>query len=164
MLSGKVLKRVTVGSSHTCAVDSTGQTYCWGSGGGGRLGTGLNADSIRPVAVSVAGTLAGRTVTRVDAGFQHTCVTDAAGRPACWGYNGNAQIGDGTTTARTTPQAVITSGALSGQRIIEIGVGSFHACGLGESGKALCWGAGTYLGDGINTQSGAPVAVVNFGP
>jgi alpha-tubulin suppressor-like RCC1 family protein len=40
VLSGKTLSQISAGTSHTCAIDSTGLVYCWGqdSSGSGQVG------------------------------------------------------------------------------------------------------------------------------
>jgi alpha-tubulin suppressor-like RCC1 family protein len=43
------------------------------------------------------------TAVELTAGFNHTCARLSDGTLRCWGYNGNGQLGDGTTTNRTTP-------------------------------------------------------------
>ncbi len=58
-----------------------------------------------------------------------------SGVPDCWGFNGNGQLGDGTTVARSVPTAV--GGGVS---LTAIDLGSGHGCGLATSGL-LCWGA-----------------------
>ena len=162
VLANKRLLEVSAGQYHSCGVDSDGLAYCWGSNGSGRLGDGTGVDSTTPVAVSTSGALSGRNVTDIAADVQNTCTADSAGRVACWGYNGNQQIGDGTNVARLAPTAVITSGALGPEKIIGVSVDTFRSCALAESGHAFCWGAGP-LGDGTANQSGAPVQVVGFG-
>jgi alpha-tubulin suppressor-like RCC1 family protein len=44
-----------------------------------------------------------RDVDGVTAGFNHTCAWRTDGRIWCWGGNEFGQLGDGTTTNRTTP-------------------------------------------------------------
>ncbi len=42
----------------------------------------------------------------IAAGGGHTCARLTDGTVRCWGYNGNGQLGNGTTTNSTTPVAV----------------------------------------------------------
>jgi YD repeat-containing protein len=60
--------------------------------------------------------------------------TDGYGQ--IWGYNGNGQVGDGTTTNRTSP--VDVSGLTSG--VTTISAGQDFTCALTTNGGALCWG------------------------
>jgi hypothetical protein len=87
-------------------------------------------------------------------GEGHTCGLTASGSAFCWGLNSWGELGDGTTTRRTTPVAV--SGGLS---FTAVSAGTFsHTCGLTASGSAYCWGRNSWgqLGDGSLVGSASP--------
>ena len=86
------------------------------------------------------------------------CRLNSSGAPYCWGGNAQGQVGDGTTTARTTPTAV--SGGLTFASLAKGALG-FHNCGLTSTGQAYCWGdneAGQ-LGNNVQANSSVPVPV-----
>lgn len=61
----------------------------------------------------------------------------------CWGFNDSGQLGDGTTTDRSTPVAVK---GLPGpvakprQTPVAVTVGAAHTCVLLKDNSARCWG------------------------
>src|SRR5437773_1731242 len=93
----------------------------------------------------------------VNAGGYHTCGVTTAGAAYCWGDNGSGLLGDGTTTPRTGPVAV-----LGGLTFATVSAGRDHTCGVTTAGAGYCWGRNDYsqLGDGTTTQRTSPVAVL----
>ncbi len=94
--------------------------------------------------------------TGVSAGGGHTCGLITAGVAYCWGNNGSGGLGDGTTTDRMSPVAV-----LGGLSFAAVRAGGSDSCGVRTGGAAYCWGLNSYgqLGDGTMTSQVSPVAV-----
>jgi hypothetical protein len=104
----------------------------------------------------------GATAVAMAGGAYHTCALTTGGGVQCWGNNHSGEVGDGTTTQRSTPTAVLGLGS----GVAAIGVGSQHSCALTTGGTVLCWGW-NYFGElGIGspaTRWRTPVAVIGMG-
>jgi len=154
-LAGKNIQRIAAGEYNTCAIDSSGQVYCWGRNDYGQLGNGSHTDSSVPVAISA---LAGKTIRQIAVGSTLVCAIDSGGQAYCWGSNELGQFGDGSTVGSLVPVTVPT---LAGKTIRQIAVGSTHVCVIDLNGQAYCWGRNNYgqLGNGSFTDSSIPVIV-----
>lgn len=109
-LAGKTIKRIATGSDHACAVTTDDQVYCWGRNSNGELGNGSTADSNVPVAVSMPGTLSGKTIKRLSGGSYRTCAIAYDNQVYCWGNNDHGQFGNNSTTSSRTPVATSSNG------------------------------------------------------
>ena len=166
-LTNKTVTNITAGEDHTCALLSDGTAACWGSNDSGALGSGTDRitsiEISTPVAVTMSGALAGKTVTNITAGGRHTCAVLSDGTAACWGNNWYGQLGNGTTAIDPTTPVAVTSGALTNKTVTNITAGSSHTCAVTSDGTAACWGYNYsgQLGNGTTTNSTTPVAVTS---
>jgi alpha-tubulin suppressor-like RCC1 family protein len=147
---------LAAGGQHTCALTAIGGVQCWGYNADGQLGDGTNTDHEFPA--PVVGLSYG--VVAVTAGAFHSCALTDTGAAKCWGWNGNGEIGDGTTTSHPAPVGVI--GLTSG--VIAIAAGSAHTCALTDAGAVKCWGYNGkgQLGDGTLITHHEPVQVAGL--
>ena len=158
---------VTGGSEHTCARKADGTVWCWGRNDKGQLGDGTLTNRSTPVQVRGVGGVGFLTgVTRVHVGHKHSCAVRTDTSIVCWGQNTNGQVGDGTTTDRTSPVAVLGVGGvgtLSG--VVEADGGETHTCALRSDASVVCWGRNNQgqLGDGTTTDRSSPVVVTGVG-
>jgi alpha-tubulin suppressor-like RCC1 family protein len=151
--------RIVAGTSHNCALTSTGAAWCWGYNVVGQLGDNSEIDRSTPVEVSLPSGVTG--FTSITAGSLHTCGLTDTGAVYCWGFNQDGQLGTdpASTFYSTTPLAVSLPVGVTGFMRIE--AGDEHTCGLTSAGAAYCWGwnVSGQLGDNSQTTSFTPVAV-----
>jgi alpha-tubulin suppressor-like RCC1 family protein len=142
---GHLWRQLSGGFGYSCGVTTDDQPYCWGYNVNGQLGDGTTISRLRPVAVS-----GGLLFRQIDAGFHHTCaVRTTDDRAYCWGLNQDGALGDGTTTSRLKPVAVLGT-----RRFDHVSAGGNHTCGVTLAGRGFCWGVNLVgqLGDGTTTR------------
>ena len=111
---------------------------------------GLAGASSRTFAVTL-------TFGAISPGAVHACGITTAGTTYCWGWNPSGEFGDGTSTGRASPVAV-----LGGHTFAEVSAGAGYTCGVTTGGAAYCWGENNTgkVGDGTMTDRWSPVAVL----
>ena len=146
---------IAVGHSHTCALLAGGTVRCWGYNGSGQLGNGTTSRSTAPVERDRHH----RSDRHQPRRTHHTCALLSGGAVRCWGFNGNGQLGNGTTADSTTPVAVT---GITGATYVA--AGDFHTCAQLADTTVRCWGANGsgQLGNGTTTTSSTPVAVTGL--
>jgi len=77
VLGGKTIISISAGHTHSLALASTGQLFAWGNNSSGQLGDNTGANSPVPVASAATGVLAGKTITAITAGGNHTLILAA---------------------------------------------------------------------------------------
>lgn len=146
------LVHVSAGRWHTCALDASGDAYCWGMNSAGQLGLPGNLFVSLPARVPVL------KFTALTARGDHTCGLTDDGRAYCWGSNTRGAVGDGSNSLHVhEPTAV--AGNLSFR---SLAAGAGCTCGVATDGTGWCWGldGAGQLGDGAATlEHRTPVMV-----
>lgn len=142
---------IAVGAEHACAVSDTGDAYCWGANGDGRLGTG-SAD----VRATPARVMLDVAFTQLALGNLHTCGIAVSGALYCWGANDDGQLGT-TGGDALAPRAV-----LPGEAFATIAAGAHHTCAITTEQVTYCWGSNAQgqLGSGTIGGTGVPPTAV----
>jgi alpha-tubulin suppressor-like RCC1 family protein len=145
-----LFQTLSAGAAHTCGISATGNTYCWGEGSMGRLGSGTDRSSAVPVLVD-----GGLVFSVLSAGGESTCALTGFAA-FCWGSNNARQLGTGGKFDSWVPAAVAGSHVF---QVLE--VGTVHACDLAGDGGALCWGSdwGGQIGNGARPRPFEPDTV-----
>lgn len=142
-----VVVGMSSGWSHNCVLLNDGTVKCWGSIN--------NSEYYSPVTMFVE-----PKAIQIASGGAYNCMLLNDGTVKCWGQaNSSGQLGNGTTTASSTPVQVtgITNA-------IQVNASYSHSCALLNNGTVKCWGQNTtgQLGDGTTTNSSSPVQVTGL--
>lgn len=157
---------VVAGAEHTCALDDSGQAWCWGDDRFGQLGASMRESCRgrqcrRPV--PVAGTF---VMTDIALGDRHTCAI-AQQQVYCWGTARFGRLGDDSLVNEICQEttafhcAVVPRRAAIGLPFTTLTATNMHTCGLDTTGRAFCWGRnlGMQLGTGDAEERPVPSPV-----
>jgi alpha-tubulin suppressor-like RCC1 family protein len=152
---GTKVKAIRAGCMHSLALTTTGHVLAWGFSGQGELGNGSILSSPEPVRVKLP---PGTKVRAISAGAYHSLAVTATRHLYAWGFNGEGELGDGTTVNRDIAVKVMLP---KSTKVTLIGAGQEHSLARTSKGHVLAWGdnAGGELGNGTTTGSLTPVRV-----
>lgn len=156
----KLPKNTTVtearaGCEFSLALTSRGRLLAWGLNSDGQLGDGSTKGSRVPVKVKLP------RKTRVkafSAGCFHALALTTTGEVLAWGYNGDGQLGDGSTTSSDTPVKVKLPRHVT---VKAVSAGCYHSLALDTKGQIVAWGNNSdgQLGNGTTTGSDRPLII-----
>ncbi|MGD0243211.1 MAG: hypothetical protein ABSB59_23260 [Streptosporangiaceae bacterium] len=143
------------------ALLADGKYLDWGTNGQGQLGTGtLRKRSDVPVTVPLPAKV--RLVTQGGSvpGNGQTLVLLTNGDLYAWGDDGQGQLGDGMTTAQSSPELITPPTGVTYQALATSGGTSY---GLSTTGDVYAWGGGEegQIGNGTTESSLTPVKVAS---
>jgi len=145
-------KQVSGGRNHTAAIKTDGTLWGWGRGISGELGTNTTVNRSTPVTTFAGGT----NWKQVSGGRLITAAIKTDGTLWTWGSNSAGQLGDNTSTARSTPGITFTGGT-NWKQVACGGLG--HTAAIKTDGTLWTWGLNSYgrLGDNTTTNRSIPV-------
>jgi len=152
---------VSAGSSHTCAIRTSGAVQCWGNNYDGELGNGSFA-TVPPYGISHPVTVVGiNNAVAVSAGVSHNCALLGDGTVKCWGDNQFGGLGNGTNVDSAIPVSVI---GINNAVSISTAISNNSSCAVLNTGDVVCWGVNDngQLGNGTTTSSNIPVPVLGI--
>jgi alpha-tubulin suppressor-like RCC1 family protein len=175
--NGNVLQGVVAVSASNAisiALMADQTLLAWGGNTSGQVGDGTTTQRKRPVNVCAVGATAPCQVANgnILQGVANLAVSSLSaagyalmpdGSLLAWGNNGNGQLGDGTTSSRSTP--VLVTGLGAGSGVVAISAGDAHAVALISDGTARAWGSNGngQLGNGAISAKTTPVATSGLG-
>ncbi|XRA97899.1 ultraviolet-B receptor UVR8 [Pycnococcus provasolii] len=169
--TGRTVKQISAGTTHTCAILDNDKAKCWGSNGAGALGIGESSgtypnynhrgdgpndmgDNLPYVDVGT-----GRTAKQISAGGSFTCAILDNDKVKCWGSNSVGQLGYGDTNNRGDGPNEMGENLPyvdlgTGRTVKQISVGIIHTCAILDNDKVKCWGSNGAGALGIGESSG----------
>jgi len=166
---------LAVGREHACVVQQGGAVRCWGAGGRGRLGYGMepmmsgNDVGDDELAVDLQPIQIGGQALALTAGVEHTCALLVNGDVRCWGAFSEGRLGvPGLSEEIGDDEDPDTIAALDfgGLAVSTVVADGHHTCAVvGEDDELWCWGKGTNgrLGTGAATDVEAPQKIETGG-
>ena len=158
--------QISAGGFHALAIGQDGAAWTWGYNKFRQLGDGSTTNRPRPKLVgNPSDSSQPFQVAQISAGAIHSLAVDQNGTAWAWGWNVYGQLGDGTTSNRSTPTRVLPpagqGSAGTGLATARTSGGYFHSLAIGRDGNAYAWGDNQYggLGNGSATQSSMPTPV-----
>jgi alpha-tubulin suppressor-like RCC1 family protein len=141
-------------STHSMGLRSNGTAWAWGYNNSGQLGDNSTTSRLSPVPI-----VGGFTDwVQISSAGRNSIGLRSNGTAWAWGSNSNGQLGDNTTTGKSSPVSVI--GGFSDWS--QLSTGGYHNVGIRTNGTAWSWGANGRgrLGDGTTADKSSPVSVV----
>jgi alpha-tubulin suppressor-like RCC1 family protein len=137
---------VSAGGSQTAGTTSANTLYTWGYTPY-NLASGVNNSS--PALVGYPyDVVTTSSFVSVSAGYSTTAAIDIVGNLWTWGYNGQGQLGDITTTSKSAPVQLQTGRSWSA-----VSAGQYHTAALSTANTAYLWGYNVNGQIGDNTVS-----------
>jgi len=162
-IAGTTWKQISCGDRFMAAVKTDGTLWTWGNNYQGTLGLGFSGgtndySSGRSSPSQVSGT----TWKMVSCGTYSASAIKTDGSLWSWGTNDYGQIGDGTTSPKSSPVQTVAGG--NNWKIVFNGHGRVMA-GIKTDGTLWTWGGNSTggLGDGTTTNRSSPVQTVAGG-
>jgi hypothetical protein len=147
-------KQVSCGYNSMAAVKTDGTLWTWGNNNNGKLGDGTTTNRSSPGTTAGGGT----DWKQVNAGTLSTAAIKTDGTLWTWGRNDDGQLGDGTTTNRSSP-GTVAGGGVNWKQVACGGDGAdSHTSAIKTDGTLWTWGANNLgqLGTGNTTARSSP--------
>ena len=155
------------GARGTIILKSDGTVWTWGANFDGKLGIGMDPNSLNrsPVPVKVHGP--GNfgylnSISAIMGGEIHNVALKADGTVWAWGWNAFGQLGNGTTNDAYSPIQTGLGAVPPLTSVVQLGGRPYFTLAVKADGTVWAWGMNQYgqMGNGtVNPLSGPQVAV-----
>jgi alpha-tubulin suppressor-like RCC1 family protein len=144
-------KVVSGGFNFTMGIKTDGTLWGWGSDSYGQLGDNTRVNKSSPVQTAAGGT----NWKQVACNYYHTAAIKTDGTLWLWGMNWYSEIGDSTTSAKSSPVQT----AAGGTNWKQVSVGFGNTAAIKTDGSLWVWGSNAHgqLGTNNTTTYNIPV-------
>ena len=146
-----------IGASTCVATKTDGTLWTWGFNSGGQLGDNTSVNKSSPVQTVTGGT----NWVRASAGANVVAAIKSDGTLWTWGANSNGQLGDNTTSARSSPVQTVAGGT----NWSSVCASNAVCAAIKTDGTLWLWGQNPsgVLGDNSIVSKSSPVQTVAGG-
>jgi alpha-tubulin suppressor-like RCC1 family protein len=151
-----LVKELAGGSgTHSIALMGDGSAKAWGANNLGQVGDGTD-HNLRPWPTPVS---CWNRLRAIEAGGRQSLALDSDGNIWAWGDNEYGQLGDGTTTNRSSPIRILSLDSVKRVRTKEL-----HSLALRSDGTVWAWGWNGFgqLGDGTTVDKLSPIRITDL--
>lgn len=150
----KHVVEVSAGDATSAARNEAGEVFVWGNNKHGQVGIGATSEAVySPTHVSLPGAASQVSAEGDLSGNGHTLAL-VGGTLYGWGTNKDGQIGDGTTTNRSSP-------VNTGLSFSSVAASGTYSLGLDSEGNVLAWGSAAKGALGNGATSGKALTPVH---
>jgi len=157
--SGVTATKISAAANSSMAAGSDGNLYVWGRNVNGQLGLGNTTDQHSPVTTTLP---TGVTVQYLASGAFTNSILGSDGNIYGAGSNANGQIGDGTTTQRTTFKLANKPNNVTSWDTLVCGASFTLAVGNNDTLYAWGFGGTGEMGNGIINKNNTSAIAVNL--
>ena len=151
-------KQISCRFRHTTAIKTDGTLWTWGENYYGQLGTGQGyvPSSFRSTPVQTF--FATTNWKQVSCGQRYTAAIKTDGTLWTWGRNNSGQLGNNTTTSRSTPVTTF----VGGNNWKQVSAGYTSPMAIKTDGTLWTWGRNLFAQIGDNTTTNRLTPVTTF--
>ncbi|MDB4980460.1 MAG: repeat-containing protein [Myxococcales bacterium] len=151
------MQAISIGATHTLAIQTDGSLWSWGKNDKGQLGDGNTTDRLTPKMLSAGFAPNGWRWTSVAAGNKFSLALRSDGTLWAWGDRSLGQLGDGVISA--SPRLTATQIGAAEWAVLR--AGDQHVAAIKKNGTLWSWGYNGYgqlgNGDPNNATRAVPV-------
>ena len=127
VLTEEKFTQISAYGRHNLALDEEGNVWFFGES---NKDTSLSSYSVNPHKLNIE-----KKVIQISTGYYHSVALDVEGNIWSWGSNSRGQLGDGTTTADSSPKQIT-----SDKKFVQIAAGWLHSLAVDTNGIIWGWG------------------------